>query len=146
MKTKILTILLIISLGINVGVIFAFGFRGRRAPRLRPEFRRERLQRSLDLTDEQNQMFEKYRKELNNQLAPLREKIHQKRRELLALLKADTIEEEKVNAVLAEIANLQAEIEKNVVHHSIKIRKMLTPEQQKKFITVLEQQLFPREK
>lgn len=148
MKTKLLIILLVISLGINAGVIFAFGFRHWHAKRLRPEFRRERLQlqRSLDLSEEQNQLFEKYRKELNNQLSPLREKIRQKRRELLGLLKTEEIDEEKIDKLLSEIAELQSEIEKTVVRHSIQIRKILTPAQQKKFIGFLEQQLFPKER
>jgi len=155
MKTKILIVAFIISLGINVGVIFTAGYRwwqekGRQrysGLTIGQEcgWRRSTLRKSLTLTSEQLQILEKYREDMQAQTLPLREELRLKRLELFNLVKDGQSKDKKIDSLVNDIARLQSEIEKKVIQHSIKVKEVLGPEQQKKFYNLFEQGLCPGE-
>lgn len=142
MKSKLLMVLLILSLGFNIGFMATFGHHWL----MKKEFancpkenswHKAKVKKMLNLTDEQVQVMEKDRKELQYVINPIREELKNKRTELFNLLDTDNIDKAKLEKLIAEISSLQMAIEKNVIEHSINIRKNLTPEQQKKFKTFL---------
>ena len=153
MKTKILIVVLIISLGINVGVIFTAGYRWQQEKGRQKcsglttgqEYcwNRSALCKNLNLSSEQVPILEKYREELQSQTLPLREELRLKRLELFNLAKGENNQDEKIDSLVNDIARLQSEIEKKVIQHSIKVKEVLDPEQQKKFNNLFQQALCP---
>jgi Spy/CpxP family protein refolding chaperone len=151
MKTKILVVFLIISLGINIGVFFTVGYHWWREKASKEESRvkcgwhQSPLRQNLNLTSEQISILEKYREEMESQVQPLREELKLKRLGLFNLVKDETSNDKKTDSLLNDIARLQSEIEKKVIQHSIKVKEILGPEQQKKFYDFFEQGLCPSE-
>jgi len=152
MKTKILVIFLIISLGINISVFFTVGYYWWHKKASKEEFRvkcgwhQTPLRRNLNLTSGQISRLEKYREEMESQIQPLREKLKLNRLELFNLVKDEKSNDKKADSLLNNIAHLQSEIEKKVIQHSIKVREILGPEQRKKFYDFFEQGLCPDKK
>jgi len=150
-KTKILIVLFVISMGINLGVIFTVGYHWLRDKGTKEEscikcgWQRRQMRQSLNLTAEQAGIMEKYREEMQSQILPLREKLSQKRLELFRLVRDGKADSTKMDTLLDEFSHLQSEIEKKVIQHSNEVRKLLEPEQQKKFFDFFEQGLCPGE-
>ena len=138
MKTKYLVILLVLSLGFNLGVAVTFGhhcmlkkeFKGHAGE---GSWQKNKARKMLGLTDEQAKLMEKDREELQSVLKPIGEDLKNKRIELYSLLEADNVDRPKVDKLVNEIAALQVKMEKTVIEHSLKIRQNLTPEQRVKF-------------
>lgn len=145
MKVKALIVLLIISLGLNIGVLVTVGQRfmrfrdfhcepkGEPGPRLK-----SRMQKMLGLTDGQVAAFEEGHKAMEKANQPIREQLESKRYELMNLLAQDDVDKAKVYKLLADINALQLKLEKNIVNRSIDIKKTLTPEQKKKFARIFD--------
>lgn len=138
MNTKLLKILLILSLGFNLGIVITFGHHWL----MRKEFKKwpeessrhkKFMHKTLGLTDEQAKLMDNNRESLEKEIFPLKEELKKKRLELASLLDADTVDNSKIETLTADISLLQMKIEKNVINNSINIRKILTIEQQKKF-------------
>lgn len=137
MKRKIITVLLILSLGINLGVLVAFGHHWL----LKREFKkwpqgsiwhRKKMQRVLNLNEEQVKLLEQNRLEMQKAITPIREELQKKRADLFALLDAQVINDAQVDKLINDISIKQMEIEKRVVEHLLKVRKNLTPKQWQK--------------
>jgi len=138
MRSKILMILLILSVGFNIGVLATFGHHWL----MKKEFDKwpkesswhmSKFKKMLNLSDEQALSLEKDRKILQDTITPIRVELKNKRTELFNLLDTDNIDNVKLDKLIADISALQMAIEKNVIEHSVNVRKNLTPEQQKKF-------------
>lgn len=142
MKTKIMVILLVLSLAFNLGIIVTFGYHKLSRRDFRKEFDRaggyrNRMQKMFNLSEEQVRFMEQDREEAQKEIKPIMDELQKKRAELFALLNADNIDNTKVEKLINDIALLQVKIEKNVVSHLIKVRKNLTPEQQEKFKAII---------
>jgi Spy/CpxP family protein refolding chaperone len=138
MKNKILGFLLIISLGLNIGVLVTFGHhwffkKGFDKFPKESSWQKARVKKMLDLTDDQAKAMEEKRKQLQDTITPLKEELKNKRTELFTLLDSDNVDSLKADKLVNEISVLQMKIEKAVIEHSINVRKTLNPEQQKKF-------------
>ncbi|MCB4792551.1 MAG: Spy/CpxP family protein refolding chaperone [Elusimicrobia bacterium] len=138
MKIKLLMVLLLLSLGFNLGVFVTFGHHCllkkyfEKGPK-ESSWHKNKIKKMLNLSEEQALYMEKDRKALQDTINPLKDELKAKRAELFAMLDSDSIDNSKVDKLIGEISVLQMKIEKNVVDHSLNIRKQLTPEQQKKF-------------
>lgn len=142
MKTKIIVILLVLSVAFNLGIIVTFGYHKLSRRDFRKEFdraggHRNRMQKMFNLSEEQARFMDKDRGEIQKENKPIMDELEKKRTELFTLLNADKVDNTKVEKLINDIALLQVKIEKNVVSHLIKIRKNLTPQQQEKFKTII---------
>lgn len=142
MRRKIITIILILSLGLNLGVLVTFG----RHWLFRREFRKgpgesswlkRKMQKDLKLTDDQVAFMEQDRKNTGQEIKSIKEELKKKRGELFSLLDTDPVDSTKVNKLIDSISVLQAKIEKTVVGHLVTMKKNLTPEQQQKFKAII---------
>ena len=147
---------LLLSLGANAvlgGVLLG---RGRAAGGERPQGRVERreardgraadggwrdsrLGRKLGLEPAQVEALEAGGAELNRALQPLRERMRETRREVLGLLRA----EEPDPVLLAEagrrLAELQVAVEKLYTQNFLRLKAVLTPEQENQFFLLMEE-------
>jgi Spy/CpxP family protein refolding chaperone len=139
MKIKILSVLLILSLGINAGVIGTIGFHWihHRVGQKDDSGFVKHMQRKLGLSAEQAAILGKGRMELQACIQPARTTIQNKRMELLSLLEKENAYSPATDALIGDIAQLQMEIERNVIHHSFDTKKILTPAQQNKLYALL---------
>jgi Spy/CpxP family protein refolding chaperone len=142
MKNKILTIILILSLGLNLGVLATFG----RHWINRKEFRKgpgennwikKKIKKELNLTDAQVAFMEQDRKNIDQEIKSIRKELRNKRVELFTMLDAEPVDSAKADKLIDTISSLQSKIEKTVVGHLLAMKKNLTPEQQQKFKTIM---------
>jgi len=141
MKTKVLLILLIISVGLNLGVLIEHGHYWM----MRREFaakkdglqHSKRLQKKLNLTEAQVKLLAADHEKMEKIVDPIKNELRAKRTELMGILAAENVDEAKANALIGQISALQSKLEKIVLDNAINMRKNLTPEQQKKFKELL---------
>jgi len=106
-----------------------------------PEFMRGELK----LTDEQAAQWTPLREEFQANLARLRPALQAKRAELVQLVAAPQPDRARIDAVAAEIQALQAELQKECIQHLLHEKKILTPEQQRKFLDAVRARLLEDE-
>jgi hypothetical protein len=145
MKRWLVPALLVVSLGINIGFLIHW-----LRPHLAPGWRSPAagwhaapIRRHLGLSSRQARRMDGERRQVMEQIRPLREQLRRKRGELFALLKGKDVREDRLDAVLGEIARLQAAIEKVFVMHSLKVRGEFSPAQRRKYEAWLERGLCP---
>jgi Spy/CpxP family protein refolding chaperone len=145
MKRWLLPLLLVVSLGLNIGLLLHWAW-----PRLagsgpdpRSGWRAGPMRRHLGLSPEQAQRMEDERLQVLARVEPLQLELRGRRRELFALLKGPEVRPAELDALLNEIARLQAAIEKVFVLHSLKMRDGFSAEQRRKFEGCLERGLCP---
>ncbi len=63
---------------------------------------------------------------------PLRQQIMQKRKELMAMLSGDKIDQNKKKKLLDDIFTLQRQVEEKIIDNMVSIRQKMTPEQRQK--------------
>jgi Spy/CpxP family protein refolding chaperone len=149
MKSKALLIALIISLGINVGVIGTVAYRLIEGRTFRSHLREQLwkhspLRHELHLTDEQLEEMDRMREQIGGIIQPLRERLRDKRLELIGMLRAGEPDREALDALSREIADLQSEIGLVVFDHLLEMRTVLTEEQRMMFLDLFEHELHPR--
>jgi Spy/CpxP family protein refolding chaperone len=142
MKNKVLTVILILSLGLNLGVVVTFSrhWLSRRDFKKGPgenTWLKRKMQKELNLTEAQVTFMEQHRKNIDQELKPIRQELKRKRAELFALLDADPVDSAKADKLIDSISSLQAKIEKTVVGHLVTMKKNLTSEQQQKFKAIM---------
>ena len=151
---KTLILLLVVSLVVNVAAVVTFSYywwnerdsaeeRIRRRVARDPDVRPDLLRRRLDLSREQAEGISREREMMMREMAPLREKSSRLRRDLMALLEAEEVNRAKADSLLHEIAALQTEVERRVFEHLAEMRELLTPEQRKHLLRMLERRLHP---
>lgn len=87
--------------------------------------------------------MESERRQVLAQARPLQEELRQKRRELFVLLKGKDVGAADLDPILNEISRLQAAMEKLFILHSLKVRRVFSPTQLRKYEGFLEQGLCP---
>ncbi len=118
MRGRVLAVLLVISLGINIGFLLHWLW-----PRLVAEktvamssgWHSGPIKRHLNLDARQSRHMESERRQVLAQARPLQEELQQKRRELFVLLKGKDVDAADLDPILNEIARLQAALEK-IIH------------------------------
>lgn len=155
MKSKIMVIVLIISLAINIGVVSMVLYRRvtvkrfwGRGPTVMGRMHTPRpLHRKLGLTKEQEEKIIKFKEETEKNIFPLRKSLYEKRKELFAMVKSGKIDEKKKQKLLQEVSSLQMQIESITLDDIVRIRNVMTPEQiekMNKLFSKVEQGYGPR--
>lgn len=146
MKNRLMIILLVASLGINIGFLLHWFW-----PKIVPGaaagtpsgWHAGPMKRHLGLSSQQARLMENERRQVLAQAKPLQEALRQKRRELFVLLKGKDIRDDNLDVILHEISRLQAGIEKVFILHSLKARSVFSPAQLRKYEGFLERGLCP---
>ncbi len=150
---RTLILLLVFSLAVNLAAVVTFSYywwsearlekgRRRRSAARSGEVRPDLLRRRLDLRKDQMEEIERERDKMMTEIVSLREQSSEMRRELMALLEAEKFDRGKADSLLSEIAFLQVRIEKQVFEHLVEMRTVLTPEQKKLLLQMLERRLY----
>lgn len=143
MKKKLVITVLVLSLGLNLGIIITFGHHWltKREFRRGPEessWRKNKMKKELNLTDEQVKFMEQDRQIIDKEVRPIKEELQKKRKELFALLDVDNMDKAKIDQMINDLAQLQIKMEKTVIGHLITMRQHLTPDQQKKLKVIMQ--------
>lgn len=149
MKRWILPVLLVISLGVNIGFLLHWGWpkivpghAAGKAP-LRSGWHASPMKRHLGLSAGQVRQMEGERQRVLAQIRPLQDQLRLKRRQLFLLLKGSEVPRAELDPALDEIARLQAAVEKLFILHSLKMKGHFSPAQMRKFESYLERGLCP---
>ena len=98
-----------------------------------------RLWRALNLTPEQVEKMKALRKSFFEKALPLRNDLRSKKFELKALWLQPNVDEEKILAKQKEINALRDQLQEKATRNRLEIRRILTPEQQAKLISLRSQ-------
>jgi Spy/CpxP family protein refolding chaperone len=151
MKTKVLILLLIISLGINVGLVVTLVLKRPMARRFeerdiaKRSWRRGGLGHKLNLGENQLKAIEAMQETTFVKMQTARETLKIKRDELINILKNPQPDKSRLQTLIKEIADLQAGIELGFSEHILQMKKALTPEQQQQFFELFKGRFGDRE-
>jgi len=146
MKSRLWIVLLLISLGANIGLLLNWAWPKiacNRTTSTSSGWHAGPMKQHLGLSSEQARRMENERRQVLAQAKPLQEALRLKRRELFLLLKSGEVRDSALDATLGEIARLQAAIEKAFILHSLKVRGVFSPAQLRKYEGFLERGLCP---
>lgn len=90
-------------------------------------------QHALQLTEEQQTQMQDLQLKFQKEILPLRTQLQKLRADLKLAITSDSYDEGKVNKIIQQMENVRTEIQKKRIAHQRAVRKLLTPEQQKKF-------------
>lgn len=149
MKRRLLIFGLTLSVAINIGILGSAGYRWLK---ISSEERHHRegehspmgfFGKELSLSQSQAREMESLRKALEPKMEEIREELREKRVQLVSLLMESEPDIEKINFQLNDIESLQTELQKLVIEHLLQQKKILSPEQQKKFFSIISKSLCP---
>ena len=149
MKNRVWIVLLVISLGINIGFLLHWFWPNiahwRSAGKDKSQFgwHDSSMRHGLGLSVTQAQQMEAERRQVLAQAKPLQDELRLKRRELFVLLKSKTVADAELDVALSEISRLQTAIEKMFILHSLKVKSFFTPVQLQKYEGFFERGLCP---
>jgi len=146
MRSKWLTLILILSLAINAGVLVSMGYNyyvNASTPSSAPcpmSPGDSHLYQSLGLSNLQLAKMEPLAQKFHGRLAELGAAMEKKKETLIALLQKDG-DPESIENLRKEMAGIQDEIQKEVIMHITKLKKILNPDQQQRFFDLMGQSM-----
>jgi hypothetical protein len=148
MKNKLLILVLVISLGVNIGFLLRCFWpqcplAKKNTAAVPSGWHTSSLRHNLGLSAEQAQHMEAERRNVMAQAQPLQDLLRQKRRELFTLLKSKAVSAAELDVILDNIAHLQTRIEKMYILHTLKVKGYFSPQQLQKYDGFFEQGLCP---
>ena len=102
------------------------------------------LSNYLSLSKAQERKIETLNKSFYAKVGDIRAQLDQKRAELGELLRETSPNQERIRDKVSEIAFLQAQLQKETIDQLERIRSILTPEQQEKFLSLIRKRLHPK--
>jgi Spy/CpxP family protein refolding chaperone len=146
MKSKWLTIVLILSLAINAGVLATMGYNyyvNASTPSSAPcpmSPGDSHLYQSLGLSNLQLSKMEPLAQKFHARLTELGVLMEEKKETLTDLLQKDS-DPASIEALRKEMAGIQDEIQKEVITHIMELKKILDPQQQQRFFDLMRQNM-----
>lgn len=95
--------------------------------------------KELKLSKEQKKRIDFLRKDFAQELAGLRKELATERIKLANLLAEEKTNQREITRSIEKISSLLKEQQEKTVSHTLKIKEILTPEQEKKFLSSLTQ-------
>jgi Spy/CpxP family protein refolding chaperone len=95
--------------------------------------------KQLNLTDDQKTQLEANKKQRRDQMKTWAEQMKAQREAMRQELMKKDLDMGKVNAIQSQIKTLEAQMTDNRLNSILEVRKILTPEQFNKFISMMEQ-------
>jgi Spy/CpxP family protein refolding chaperone len=146
MKSKWMTIVLVLSLAINAGVLVSMGYHyyvSASTPFTAPcpmSPADSHLYQSLGLSKAQLAKIDPVAKKFHARIAELGAAMEEKREVLVTLLQKNT-DPVKIENLRKEMAGIQDEIQKEVIRHITELRGILDPDQQQRFFDLMRQSM-----
>ena len=146
MKSKWLTIVLVLSLAINAGVFVSMGYHyyvNASSPSTAPcpmSPGDSHLYQSLGLSEAQLSKMEPLAQKFHRRLAELGAIMEGKREFLVDLLARDG-DPASIEKLRREMASIQDEIQREVISHIMETRKILDAKQQQRFFDLMKQSM-----
>jgi len=146
MKSKWLTVILVLSLAINAGVLVSMGYHyyvNASTPSTAPcpmSPGDSHLYQSLGLSKVQLSKMEPLAQKFHARLAELGVLMEEKKETLTDLLQKDS-DPASIEALRKEMAGIQDEIQKEVITHITELKKILDPQQQQRFFDLMRQNM-----
>ena len=143
MKGKLLIIILTLSLAVNASAVATIGYHYWRNTCLTPSTPCPLTQKDhhpyqdLSLSPAQMTQMEAMAQWFHDRLNELQAAVEAKRNLLIDALGEEKIDLPRTEAIRKEIAGYQDEIQKEVISHIAESKKIMTPDQQKRFIELL---------
>lgn len=100
------------------------------------------LHQQLSLSKSQAEKMKTLRESFHLQSDKISSVLLERRTELVELLMASEPDSEKINDALREIDSMQSELQKQVIYYLLKEKEILTPEQQRKFFSIIKERLL----
>jgi Spy/CpxP family protein refolding chaperone len=143
MKRKLFIVILILSLGLNAGVVATVVFHHMRAKifngmQKENSWMKKHIKKKLGLSDEQSNALDKGREDMRTNTQAVRDSLKKKREELFTLVKNTDTYTQDIEKLIGEISSLQMEMERNIIRHSMSAKKILNPDQRQKFDKMME--------
>jgi Spy/CpxP family protein refolding chaperone len=144
MKNSLLKFALAASLILNLTVIATAGYhyyqqsRSWVTPLGRVMEKDKFLFEELSLKPEQLAAMKNKAMHFHGEIDKRRQKIEERRKELIALLRVDSADQKAVEAVIRDISSNQERMQKMVVLHMLDIKASLEKNQQQKFFDLIE--------
>jgi Spy/CpxP family protein refolding chaperone len=104
------------------------------------------LCRELSLSESQIKDMDMISKKFHLSADSLNSALNNRRFELINMLSASTPEMKKIDSQIEEVNGLHADLQKNVIHYLLEKKGELTPEQQKKFFSILQERFLRQSK
>jgi len=145
MKRKLIFLGIILLIAINVSVLATVGYRwkcGQRGKICQGCTPGEYLSQQLSLSNAQQQKMETFRKAFDERIYKIRETLINNRNELVKLLSQPQPDSSKIDSLIKELGILQTGLEREVINHLFQEKEILTPEQQKKFLDLIQERLY----
>jgi Spy/CpxP family protein refolding chaperone len=146
MKSKWLTVVLVLSLAINAGVLVSMGYHyyvNASTPSSAPcpmSPGDSHLYQSLGLSNLQLSKMEPLAQKFHGRLAELGAAMEEKKEALVTLLQKNS-DPVKIENLRKEMAGIQDEIQKEVIVHIMESKKILDPQQQQRFFDLMRQNM-----
>jgi len=146
MRSKWLTVVLVLSLAINAGVLATMGYSYYRSTSLKSLVPcpmspgDSHLYQSLGLSNLQLSKMEPLAQKFHERLGELGTLMEEKRENLTNLLQKDN-DPEGIENLRKEMAGIQDEIQKEVIVHIMESKKILDPNQQQRFFDLMRQSM-----
>ncbi len=144
MRRKWWIFVLILSLAINAAVFATAGFNYYRSSSPAPyalshksPTDHQHLYQTLGLSTSQLEGMDSLAEAFHARLERIVDKMREKRGLLVDLLRQENIDAEKVEALRKGLADIQDEIQREVITHIEEIKKILNREQQERFFNLL---------
>jgi protein CpxP len=135
-KIKLLTIAVSILIGVNVAIVCMVWSRPH-PPRPERHGPSAEIIRELDFQGEQLRQFEQLRDEHHQAMMAIEEKGRHTHDALFGLIKTGQDSSALADSLINEIAADRKQIESVTYHHIAQVRKICSPEQQKKFDAII---------
>jgi Spy/CpxP family protein refolding chaperone len=150
MRSKWLTVLLVLSLAVNAGALATMGYHyycnaspTASAPcPISPGD--SHLYQSLGLSDLQLSKMEPLAQAFHGRLAKLGTAMEGKKESLINLLSEKDVDPSKIEGLRKEMAGIQDEIQNEVIVHIAETKKILDPEQQQRLFDLMRQSMVGR--
>jgi Spy/CpxP family protein refolding chaperone len=139
---KVLVGILVISVAINLATMFTFGYfwwtrqHYRRdfpsRAHMMPGWYHSRIAKELGLNTQQIEQMKRATEEMRTVMQPVRQELFEKRQELMALVREQEPDRNRAEALIKEISVLQAQHDEQIFDRMLTVKKILTPDQQKR--------------
>ncbi len=146
MKSKWLTVVLVLSLAINAGVLATMGYSYYRSNSLTPSTpcpmspADSHLYQSLGLSKTQLTKMDRLAEKFHRRLAELGAAMEEKKEVLVTLLQNNS-DPAKIENLRKEMAGIQDEVQREVITHITELKKILDPDQQQRFFNLMRQSM-----
>ncbi|MBS3819730.1 periplasmic heavy metal sensor [bacterium] len=146
-SNKFLIYALVFLLAINLTALLTLAYNRllfQKSPSPEPAQTESSLQEELNLTPQQHERLKAHRKAYKQEIQPTVQEIQEKDKLLLEEIQSEKPNLKRIYALVDEISQLQAEIQKEAVKKLLQEKSILNPEQRKHYFSVFEQHVCGR--